>query len=213
MSLRRCHIGDEGCEMISCVILKNHVIRNVNLSQCDLTSRCGQALASALTRQKLILYQDAWMQSLRYRQPNWEAMPGLRRLTLNGNPKLGNSVAQKIIDAVMDSLWFKALDLQNCGLTNEVVEEIVHLIECNEDLIIVDVRRNSSFSEPFPEEIMKILNDRCGGKKSEFRWIDVPQRKVVRVKSVNGLVKSKPEKVSTSVGVAKIKSACIVRQK
>ena len=65
-------------------------MRTLNLSQCDLTSTAGTALAAALCRQRLELYQDAWKQSLRYREPKLESMPGLRRLTLNGNAKLGN---------------------------------------------------------------------------------------------------------------------------
>lgn len=91
LSLFKCYIGDVSCEMICRTIADVNSIRTLNLGQCDLSSRCASALATALSRQKLLLYHDAWKQSLRYREPNMDAMPGLRRLTLNGNPRLGKS--------------------------------------------------------------------------------------------------------------------------
>lgn len=89
LSLFKCYIGDVSCEIICRTIADVNSIRTLNLGQCDLSSRCASALANALSRQKLLLYHDAWKQSLRYREPNMETMPGLRRLTLNGNPRLG----------------------------------------------------------------------------------------------------------------------------
>lgn len=90
LSLQRCYIGDAGCELICRTVADVQSIRVLNLAQCDLTGAAGPALGSALSRQKLALYHDAWKQSLRYREPKLESMPGLRRLTLNGNGKLGN---------------------------------------------------------------------------------------------------------------------------
>lgn len=89
LSLAKCYIGDSSCDLVCRTIADVPSIRSVNLGQCDLSPQCGPALAAALSRQKLLLFHDTWQQSLRYREPNLEAMPGLRRLTLNGNPRLG----------------------------------------------------------------------------------------------------------------------------
>ena len=90
LSLQRCYIGDNGCEVLCRTVADVHSLKNLNLAQCELTGKSGSVLASALSRQKLSLYHEAWKQSLRYREPKFESMPGLRRLTLNSNPKLGN---------------------------------------------------------------------------------------------------------------------------
>ena len=89
LSLSKCYVGDGGCELICKTIADVQSIRSLDLSNCDLTSRSGLALAASLSRQKLHLFHDTWKQSLRYREPNFDAMPGLRRLTLNDNPRLG----------------------------------------------------------------------------------------------------------------------------
>lgn len=49
---------------------------------------------------------EAWKASLRYRQPNFDQMLGLRRLTLCEN-NLGDNGARIFADAIKDDLWVK----------------------------------------------------------------------------------------------------------
>ncbi|XP_026824222.1 centrosomal protein of 78 kDa-like [Ooceraea biroi] len=171
LSLRRCCIGDNGCKMICRTIADIRSVRSLNLSHCDLTSGCGGALAAALSRQKLALYHDTWKQSLRYREPNLETMPGLRRLTLNDNPHFGNCAVREIIEATRDSLWIKALDLQRCGLTDQIGADLLNLLEQNNTLAVLDVRRNVNLNEDLAAEVMRRLEENNAEGKSEYKWM------------------------------------------
>lgn len=188
LSLCRSYIGDQGCELICQTVTTTTSIKTLNLSQCNLSSRCAKSLAAALSRQKLSLYHDTWKQSLRYRQPDFDTMPGLRRLTLNGNPQLGNTAVNLIIDAVRDSLWMKALDLQNCGLTNEIASEVLDLVHRNVSLAVVDVRMNQQLDEKIVDEIIAELdkNNLEFNIKSEYKWTGLTRKRITSSVSVRG---------------------------
>lgn len=171
LSLRRCYIGDTGCELICRTIADIRSVRTLNLSHCDLTSSSGGALASALSRQKLALYHDTWKQSLRYREPNFEAMPGLRRLTLNDNPHLGNCAVREMLEAIRDSLWMKALDLQHCGLTDQIGPDLLNLLDQNNTLAVLDVRKNANLNDELATEVMRRLGESDVEGKSEYKWM------------------------------------------
>lgn len=171
LSLRRCYIGDNGCELICRMIVDIRSVRSLNLSYCDLTPSSGSALASALSRQKLALYHDTWKQSLRYREPNFETMPGLRRLTLNDNPHLGNCAVREMIEAIRDSLWMKALDLQHCGLTDQIGADLLNLLDQNSTLAVLDVRKNVNLNDELAAEVMRRLMENDVEGKSEYKWM------------------------------------------
>ncbi|XP_066592651.1 leucine-rich repeat-containing protein 45-like [Prorops nasuta] len=177
LSLQRTYIGDSGCELLCRTISNVQSIQSLNLAQCNLTSKSGPILAAALCKQKLSLYHDAWKESLRYREPNLEDMQGLRRLTLNDNSNIGDDALREIIEAVRDSLWLKALDLQRCGLTDSVANEILQLLEHNKTLVILDVRENSNLSDDFVREVERKLEENNNGScTSEYRWLGLPQK-------------------------------------
>ncbi|XP_034934468.1 centrosomal protein of 78 kDa [Chelonus insularis] len=194
LSLRRCYIGDNNCALICRTVADVHSIRSLNLSQCNLSANCGLALASTLCRQKLLLYHDAWKDSLRYREPNPEAMPGLRRLTLNGNPHLGDSAVAQVIDAIQDSLWLKALDLQNCGLTDAIGNKIIELLDNNKTLEVLDVRLNLNLNNDMVQEIFERLATNNGGCNLKYRPLSLPQKNnkaVKELKRTNDVNKNK----------------------
>ncbi|XP_012524569.1 protein Cep78 homolog [Monomorium pharaonis] len=180
LSLRRCYIGDNGCELICRTIADLRSMRSLNLSYCDLTPNSGSALASALSRQKLALYHDTWKQSLRYHEPNFETMPGLRRLTLNDNPHLGNCAVREMIEAIRDSLWMKALDLQRCGLTDQIGADLLNLLDQNNTLVVLDVRKNANLNDEFAMEVMRRLVKNDVEGKLEYKWIGLaPKDKTI----------------------------------
>ncbi|XP_012059455.1 PREDICTED: protein Cep78 homolog [Atta cephalotes] len=171
LSLRRCYIGDNGCELICRTIADIRSVKSLNLSYCDLTPSSGSALASALSRQKLALYHDTWKQSLRYREPNFDTMPGLRRLTLNNNPHLGNCAVIEMIEAIRDNLWMKALDLQHCGLTDQIGADLMNLLDQNNTLTVLDVRKNVNLNDELATEVMRRLVKNDVEGKSEYKWM------------------------------------------
>lgn len=57
--------------------------------------------------QKIHRYSENWVHTLRYRLPELDAMAGLRRITLCGNPQLGDAGVAKLLDVLADDLWIK----------------------------------------------------------------------------------------------------------
>lgn len=49
----------------------------------------------------------AWAESLRYRQPQFEGMGGLRRITLNCNTLIGDRGAAALAHELVEDLWVK----------------------------------------------------------------------------------------------------------
>lgn len=176
LSLQRCRVGDSSCELICRTVADVRSVKILNLSQCELTSRSGAALAAALSRQKLALYHETWKESLRYRVPDLEVMPGLRRITLNGNPRLGDIAAIQIAEAVRDSLWLKALDLRSCGLTDEAGYEFLTVLNANPTLVVIDLRLNAVAEEILGEIGEKLGADRDDVLSSEYPWMPLPQK-------------------------------------
>jgi centrosomal protein CEP78 len=44
-------------------------------------------------------------------------MFGIRRITINSNPLIGDKGVHLLSEAFKSDLWLKALDLQDCGIT------------------------------------------------------------------------------------------------
>lgn len=49
----------------------------------------------------------AWAESLRYRQPHFEGMGGLRRVSLNCNTLIGDRGAAALAQELVEDLWVK----------------------------------------------------------------------------------------------------------
>ena len=54
-------------------------------------------------------HNEAWQDSLRYRRPDLDRMPGIRRITANCNPMLGDDGALALGEALKDDLWLKGI--------------------------------------------------------------------------------------------------------
>ncbi|KER31702.1 hypothetical protein T265_02073 [Opisthorchis viverrini] len=134
----------------------------------------------------------AWQDSLRYRCPALDQLGGLRRITLNDNPRLGDSGSIRIAESLFDDLWVKAVDLQACNLSDRSAMTWLRVLtgtpspmlvgkletsqlpeECrgNHSLAVVDLRRNPNISR----EILRAVTERAllnsEGKQTEFNWL------------------------------------------
>ena len=70
-------------------------------------------------------------------------MPGLRRITLNHNPNIGDLGCGEISESLREDLWVRAVDLQNCGVSGEGARGFQHCLKLNTSLLVVDLRQNS----------------------------------------------------------------------
>ncbi|MBZ3878489.1 Centrosomal protein of 78 kDa [Sciurus carolinensis] len=143
LSLANCPIGDGGLEII-CQAIKNSVtLKTVNFTGCSLTCQGADHMAKILKYQTMRRHEETWAESLRYRRPDLDCMAGLRRITLNCNSLIGDLGARAFADCLSEDLWLRALDLQQCGLTNEGAKALLEALETNRTLVILDIRKNS----------------------------------------------------------------------
>ncbi len=56
-------------------------------------------------------HNEAWQDSLRYRRPDLDRMNGIRRITVNANPLVGDDGALALAESLKDDLWLKGNNL------------------------------------------------------------------------------------------------------
>ena len=66
----------------------------------------------SLQHQCLCRQSAAWKDSLRFRTPQMSQMPGLRRVTLNLNPDIGDRGAKELSEALRDDVCLKGEQLK-----------------------------------------------------------------------------------------------------
>lgn len=146
----------------------------LDLTTCHLTSLSAQTLADLIQSQAFKRHNDAWKDSLRYGRPDLDTMHGLRRLTLNRNPLLGDKGAEALAKALENDLWLKALDLQQCNITNKGAKEFLEKLSRNSCIYILDMRANDGVDKETMKQVMEqvVANGGIGGHK-EFEWMEV----------------------------------------
>ncbi|XP_026178174.1 centrosomal protein of 78 kDa isoform X2 [Mastacembelus armatus] len=107
LSLAHCPISDEGLEVICQSVKYSANIRTVDFTGCSLTWRGAEHMANIIKHQAMQRHGTAWAESLRYRQPQFEGMGGLRRVTLNCNTLIGDRGAAALAQELTEDLWVK----------------------------------------------------------------------------------------------------------
>ncbi|KFP83537.1 Centrosomal protein of 78 kDa, partial [Acanthisitta chloris] len=177
VSLAHSPIGDGGLELI-CQSLKNSAaIRSVNFTGCSLTWRGAEHIANVLKHQAMRRHSEAWAESLRYRRPDLEYMTGLRRITLNCNVLVGDRGASAFADCLGEDLWLKALDLQQCGISNEGARSLLDALQTNTTLVVLDLRKNPLIGHVMMKNIMERVLMNGNSANSEYKWLTSPSSK------------------------------------
>ncbi|CAH2092394.1 unnamed protein product [Euphydryas editha] len=200
--LPRCLIGDAGCLAICKAVRCLPNILTMDLSGCELTPLGAGYIADLIKYQKIHRYSENWVHTLRYRLPELDTMAGLRRISLCGNPQLGDTGVGKILSELADDLWIKALDIQNCGLTEECASTVLQMMRSNTTLVVLDMRHNPSLSTESLSKIRSALRQNERGVTGQYSWLgnvsgySSDGRSVKSVPSKNGIVK---ERVASNV--------------
>ncbi|XP_036186657.1 centrosomal protein of 78 kDa isoform X2 [Myotis myotis] len=177
LSLANCPIGDGGLEIV-CQGIKNSVtLKTVNFTGCNLTWQGAVHMAKILKYQTMRRHEETWAESLRYRRPDLDCMAGLRRVTLNRNMLIGDLGASAFAETLTEDLWLRALDLQQCGLTNEGAKTLLKALENNRTLVILDIRRNPLVDHSVMKAIIKKVLQNGSSANSEYQWITPPSVK------------------------------------
>nr|XP_044623537.1 centrosomal protein of 78 kDa isoform X6 [Equus asinus] len=191
LSLANCPIGDGGLEII-CQGIKNSItLKTVNFTGCNLTWQGADHMAKILKNvrgtlsllsfknayQTMRRHEETWAESLRYRRPDLDCMAGLRRITFNCNTLIGDLGASALAESLSEDLWLRALDLQQCGLTNEGAKALLKALETNRTLVVLDIRKNPLVDHSVMKAVIKKVLQNGRSAKSEYQWITSPSVK------------------------------------
>nr|XP_025956014.1 centrosomal protein of 78 kDa isoform X2 [Dromaius novaehollandiae] len=177
VSLAHCPIGDGGLETI-CQSVKNSAsIRCINFTGCSLTWRGAEHMANVLKHQAMKRHNEAWAESLRYRRPDLDCMTGLRRITFNCNMLVGDRGASAFAECLGEDLWLKALDLQQCGISNEGAKSLFDALQANRTLVVLDIRKNPLIDHILMKSIIERVLMNGNSANSEYKWLTSPSSK------------------------------------
>ncbi|XP_032020239.1 centrosomal protein of 78 kDa isoform X5 [Hylobates moloch] len=177
LSLANCPIGDGGLEIICQGIKSSITLKTVNFTGCNLTWQGADYMAKILKYQTMRRHEETWAESLRYRRPDLDCMAGLRRITLNCNTLIGDLGASAFADSLSEDLWLRALDLQQCGLTNEGAKALLEALETNTTLVVLDIRKNPLIDHSVMKAVIKKVLQNGRSARSEYQWITSPSVK------------------------------------
>ncbi|XP_038660838.1 centrosomal protein of 78 kDa isoform X4 [Scyliorhinus canicula] len=116
-------------------------------------------------------HSQVWAESLRYRRPDLDCMTGLRRITMNCNTLIGDIGAAAFADALKDDLWLKALDLQQCGISDKGAKALLDILQTSSMLIVLDVRKNPLIDRSLTQSIIERILLNGNGVNSEYKWL------------------------------------------
>lgn len=168
ISFKSCPIEDEGCFEICETLHSLPNIEVLNLSSCSLSKKSGEYIAKLIKYQQINRYCESWHSSLRYEEPEVNNMAGIRRITINNNPKVGDEGLELILNELIDDLWIKAIDMQRCNITEAVAGKIIDTLEYNRSLEVVDFRNNNLDVDTITK-ILEILKTKQSDEPV-FQW-------------------------------------------
>ncbi|XP_074787341.1 centrosomal protein of 78 kDa isoform X6 [Athene noctua] len=182
VSLAHCPIGDGGLQTICQSVKNSATIRCVNFTGCSLTWRGAEHISNVLKHQAMKRHGEAWAESLRYRRPDLDYMTGLRRITFNCNMLVGDRGASAFADCLGEDLWLKALDLQQCGISNEGARSLLDALQTNTTLVVLDIRKNPLIDHLMMKNIIERVlrnGNSANSENFQYKWLTSPSSKDV----------------------------------
>ncbi|XP_078531982.1 centrosomal protein of 78 kDa isoform X2 [Lissotriton helveticus] len=177
LSLPQCLFGDKGLQIICQSVKNSSTIKTVNFTGCGLTWLGAEHMANIIKHQATRRHSDIWAESLRYRRPDLDCMTGLRRITLNYNMLIGDEGAIALAESLKEDLWLKALDMQQCGISNQGAQALLDAFRTNTTLMVLDVRRNPLIDHSLLKTIIERVLMNAHDTNPEYKWLKSPSTK------------------------------------
>jgi len=170
LSIDYCSISKVALKAL-CESLKQHPsLTSISLDGCNLS--CITSAVHLLRHQSLQHHTERWAESLRYRDPDPISSKGIRRISLNDNPAIGDDAALQLSEILQQDLWIKAIDLQRCGLSNNGANLLLKSLESNHSLVVLDIRNNPAVSEMNVRRVLaSVLLNSKPADEDLFPWI------------------------------------------
>ncbi|XP_069817909.1 centrosomal protein of 78 kDa isoform X2 [Dendropsophus ebraccatus] len=177
LALPYCSCGDEGLKIICKSVKNSPTIKEIDFTGCNLTWHGAEWIASIVKHQATRRHSEAWAESLRYRRPDLDCMTGLRRISLNCNTLIGDKGAKAIADVLGEDLWLKALDMRQCGISNEGATAFLHALQTNTTLMVLDIRKNPLIDNSLLKTVIERVLLNAHDTNSEYKWFTSPSSK------------------------------------
>ncbi|KAF4070548.1 hypothetical protein AMELA_G00286700 [Ameiurus melas] len=174
LSLAHCPIADDGLETICQSVKYSATIKTVDFTACNITWRGAEHLVNIIKNQAVRRHGTAWAETLRYRKAEFEAMGGLRRITLNENILIGDRGVKSLAQELTEDLWVKAVDLQRCGISNDGAHVLEKMLQSNTTLCVLDIRRNPLVDNELVKSVIKKVLVNNKGQDSQYLWLKPP---------------------------------------
>ncbi|XP_043102023.1 centrosomal protein of 78 kDa [Puntigrus tetrazona] len=174
LSLAHCPIADQGLEVVCQSVKYSSTIKTVDFTSCNITWQGAEHMANIIKHQAMRRHGTAWVETLRYRKAEFEAMSGLRRITLNDNILIGDRGAMALSRELTEDLWVKALDLQRCGISNEGARVLEQMLQANSTLCVLDIRRNPLVDNNMVKAVLKKVLMNTKSHDSQYLWLKPP---------------------------------------
>ena len=171
-TLDYCPVSEKCAKSLCNSFQKHPKISHISLSGCNLTSSSANEVCKLLHNQSLGLHSKRWVESLRYRTPDLKQMGGIKRLTLNANPAIGDDGISLLCEILPQDLWVKAIDLQGCGLSEKGASLLYSSIQMNNSIVVLDIRNNPMISNAKIREVLaSVLLNAAKIEEAEYPWI------------------------------------------
>lgn len=177
LSLAHCPIADQGLEVICQSVKYSSTIKTVDFTSCNITWQGAEHMANIIKHQAMRRHSTAWVETLRYRRAEFEAMSGLRRVTLNDNILIGDRGVMALARELTEDLWVKAVDLQRCGISNEGAQVLEQMLQSNSTLCVLDIRRNPLIDNSVVKALLKKVLMNAKSHDSQYLWLKPPSPK------------------------------------
>ncbi|XP_067250180.1 centrosomal protein of 78 kDa isoform X2 [Chanodichthys erythropterus] len=177
LSLAHCPIADQGLEVICQSVKYSSTIKTVDFTSCNITWQGAEHMANIIKHQAVRRHSTAWVETLRYRRAEFEAMSGLRRVTLNDNILIGDRGVTALARELTEDLWVKAVDLQRCGISNEGAQVLEQMLQSNSTLCVLDIRRNPLIDNNVVKSVLKKVLMNTKSHDSQYLWLKPPSSK------------------------------------
>ncbi|XP_040272985.1 centrosomal protein of 78 kDa isoform X1 [Bufo bufo] len=191
LALPYCSCGDEGLKIICKSVKNSPTIKVLDFTGCNLTWHGAEWIAHVVKHQATKRHSEAWAESLRYRRPDLDCMTGLRRISLNCNTLVGDQGAKAIADVLVEDLWLKALDMRQCGISNDGAKAFLHALQTNTTLMVLDIRKNPLIDHSMLKTVLERVLLNAHDTHSEYKWFTSPSSKMKRSTALRNGLKGK----------------------
>ena len=146
LNITNCQIPLRSFEIILTGLLRHEKIENINISNNNLSDKCGNMISRLISYQTERRDEIIWLASLRNEKPLINSNSGLLNLNLSNN-NLNDLSCDFIINALNSDLYLRKIDLSSNDFNKDCCKKFVKMLRKNNSLLNVDLRNNPGYDD------------------------------------------------------------------